>query len=104
MNDKEFLEWIYQRLLKVHKENKNVDYMHKLKNIIDGMEDTPWEKVTNDTPLEILLASKYQIGFTKTSLNGEIRELEENDDIFYWIHNYFINKDNHTTLYYRESK
>ncbi len=43
MPDKEFLEWIYLRL-KRHGENPNVDYMHKLKNIIknyDPVKVTP---------------------------------------------------------------
>jgi len=34
MNDKEFLQWLYERLRYVHKENINVDYMHKLKAIV----------------------------------------------------------------------
>ena len=34
MKDKEFLEWIYNRLIITHKENENYDYMHKLRNII----------------------------------------------------------------------
>lgn len=38
MNDKEFLQWIYYRLVEVHGENKNYDYMHRLKEIIDTTE------------------------------------------------------------------
>lgn len=38
MNDKEFLQWIYYRLAEVHSENKNYDYMHRLKEIIDTTE------------------------------------------------------------------
>lgn len=34
MPDKEFLQWIFDRLQYVHKENPNYDYMHKLKSLI----------------------------------------------------------------------
>ncbi len=34
MKDKEFLLWIHQRLNQVHGENKNADYMWKLRAII----------------------------------------------------------------------
>jgi len=43
MNDKEFLLWIHQRLSQVHGENKNADYMWKLRAIIAN---TPDDKVT----------------------------------------------------------
>ena len=43
MTDKEFLQWIYDRLIHVYKENKNYDYMHKLKEIIDKYPN--WEYV-----------------------------------------------------------
>lgn len=36
MNDKEFLKWIYDRIHLHYDENPNVDYMHKLRNIIDS--------------------------------------------------------------------
>lgn len=32
----EHLKWIYERLISKHGENPNFDYMHKLKDIIDG--------------------------------------------------------------------
>lgn len=34
MNDREFLMWIHERLEHVHGENAYVDYMHKLRAII----------------------------------------------------------------------
>lgn len=37
MTDKEFLNWIYERLLYVHKEHANYDYMHRLRSIIDNL-------------------------------------------------------------------
>jgi len=36
MSDKEFLEWIYNRLVFVHGESVNVDYMIRLKKIIES--------------------------------------------------------------------
>ena len=33
--DTEFLNWIYHRLIYIHKEDKNTDYMIKLKKIVD---------------------------------------------------------------------
>ena len=43
MIDKDFLQWIYNRLKSVHGENPNFDYMHKLKSIIEA---TDPDKVT----------------------------------------------------------
>jgi len=34
MNDKEFLQWIHDRLKNVHGESGLMDYMHKLRAII----------------------------------------------------------------------
>jgi hypothetical protein len=34
MEDKEFLQWIHDRLIDVHGENPNFDYMHRLRTII----------------------------------------------------------------------
>lgn len=34
MKDSEFLLWIHNRLVDVHGENKNCDYMHKMREII----------------------------------------------------------------------
>jgi acetylglutamate kinase len=40
MTDQEFLIWIHQRLVLVHGEGPNVDYMHKLRAIIEQMDHT----------------------------------------------------------------
>lgn len=37
MTDKEFLTWIYERMIHVHGENPNVDYMLKFKDVLQGM-------------------------------------------------------------------
>lgn len=36
-SDKNHLEWIYERLIHVHKENPNYDYMLKFKEIINNL-------------------------------------------------------------------
>ncbi len=43
MNDKDFLQWIYDRLKYQYNENINVDYMSKLKCIIEDYDN---DKVT----------------------------------------------------------
>jgi len=40
MNDKDFLQWIHDRLVKIHDEHPNADYMNKLQNIIDETSDS----------------------------------------------------------------
>ena len=46
MKDKEFLEWLRDRLHYQHNEKFNVDYMLKLQAIIDGTEK---DKITPNT-------------------------------------------------------
>ena len=44
MYDKDFLLWLHDRLVYKHKENPEVDYMHKLRAIIksiDPLQETP---------------------------------------------------------------
>ena len=41
MTDKEFLSWIYDRMIYKHGENKNVDYMLKFRSIIDSLQEEP---------------------------------------------------------------
>lgn len=43
MDDKEFLQWIHDRLEFVHNEHHCVDYMHKIRAIIAA---TPEDQVT----------------------------------------------------------
>ena len=40
MTDKEFLHWVYQRLVYVHHEREIGDYMIRLKNLIAKQDDT----------------------------------------------------------------
>lgn len=39
MNDTEFLEWIFSRLIHVHKENELYDYMHRFRAIIEKLKN-----------------------------------------------------------------
>lgn len=39
MTDKQFLTWIHERLVHEHNENRNMDYMWKLRSIIEALED-----------------------------------------------------------------
>lgn len=38
-SDWQFLTWIYERLVFVYKENPSLDYMRRLKRIVDRMEE-----------------------------------------------------------------
>ena len=40
MSDKQFLRWIYDRLTNKHKEDVFLDYMQRLKAIVDRMPDS----------------------------------------------------------------
>jgi len=37
--DKEFLQWLYDRIKNIYHEDSNMDYMRKLKSIIDNTVD-----------------------------------------------------------------
>lgn len=39
MSDKEFLLWLYNRLVQVYGESQNADYVVRLRKIIDEMDD-----------------------------------------------------------------
>lgn len=47
MKDKDFLQWIHDRLEHVHEEERNMDYMFKLRSIIQSYDP---DKVTPDNP------------------------------------------------------
>lgn len=58
MNDRDFLIWIHCRLTEIHGENSGMDYMFKLRSIIEA---TPAGKITpnctNFNNIEALIAS-----------------------------------------------
>jgi len=72
MNDKEFLQWIWDRLKFQHGENPNVDYMRNFKRIIEDkaiieemrLEDTPKYKEIRLKQLK----RKYFIGGLLTGI------------------------------------
>jgi hypothetical protein len=39
MSDKEFLQWIHDRLHHIHGESIHVDYMHKLRAVINATDE-----------------------------------------------------------------
>jgi hypothetical protein len=49
MSDKEFLQWIHDRLALVHGENESLDYMWKLRSIISS---TQIDKITPNVARE----------------------------------------------------
>ena len=57
VGDKEFLEWVYDRLVNMHGENPSVDYMQKLQEFVDQLAE-----------LEEALG---KLGDIKTILTGE---------------------------------
>jgi len=53
MTDKQFLQWIHDRLRYEHGENIYMDYMHKLRAIIEATQDsqvTPNRPTTESKP------------------------------------------------------
>lgn len=49
MSDKEFLHWLILRIIKVYRENPNVDFVQRLKKIADKLyEDTSFDKGNKD--------------------------------------------------------
>ena len=57
MNDKQFLTWIHERLIHVHNENNCMDYMWKLRAIIQAIpEDQTTPNVIGEIYLEGMTA------------------------------------------------
>ncbi|MCP4392832.1 MAG: hypothetical protein GY804_00960 [Alphaproteobacteria bacterium] len=51
MKDRDFLIWLHERLVQVHREKSTMDYMHKLRVIIKSIDpdkDTPNMRSGND--------------------------------------------------------
>jgi hypothetical protein len=46
MGDRDFLTWLHERLEHVHGEPYEIDYMGKLRSVIEA---TPWDRVTPNT-------------------------------------------------------
>lgn len=60
MNDKNFLEWIYNRMVRVHDENPAYDYMNRFRKIIEefdgGVNTEDFERVPYESSREIAQA------------------------------------------------
>ena len=89
MNDLEFLQWIHDRMVFVHGENKNVDYLHRLRRIIAAPTDPVVEANRQ------LLLDRSRVGMAKygTTLDSaslshaELTQhaLEEALDLAYYL-------------------
>lgn len=91
--NEEFFQWIYDRLVFVHKENPNVDYMRSLKERIEeiGKEQKPWRVGANAyfTPEQKPYWSEedvkrlYSIGTQIGFLKGKYSEYQKDIDWLY---------------------
>ena len=79
MKDKDFLIWLHKRLEKVHNENPNVDYMHKLKAIIRNTpeDNEALSSAVSNTPSELVFEE-----FIRSIANGEVDYPEEAAETF----------------------
>lgn len=50
----EHLKWIYDRMINIHKENKNFDYMHKFLSIIERLNGEPPFKTSDEWKKEYI--------------------------------------------------
>ena len=54
MNDQDFLRWIHNRLVEVHGENANYDYMQRLMVIAESVSSEPASCNCCDQSMEII--------------------------------------------------
>lgn len=67
MNDKEFLQWIYDRLVMRHKEDERKDYMMRFRNIINEVSTAMVDKKRLEDLLKY--AYKYVVGDIRATTN-----------------------------------
>lgn len=60
MNDKEFLQWIHDRLEHMHKENPFYDYMWRLRAVIKNTAPVNSQPLMNNIP-ECVIFTKPEI-------------------------------------------
>lgn len=80
MNDKKFLIWIHERLQYIHGENKNVDYMHKLRSIIESIDE---EQITPNVSSIDLVPSgipQFTFAFADENQVDFIRKVAKQQD------------------------
>ena len=58
MSDKDFLQWIHDRLIHVYGENLKVDYLHRLRKIINATAD---QEAANTILIDSLIMEREQI-------------------------------------------
>lgn len=75
MTDKEFLLWIYNRMLYKHGEDMCLDYMRRFRNIIDSMQEGP---VSEDLEEEIQkhLKECLNVKFPTTDIESIKKDVE----------------------------
>ena len=98
MKDKQFLLWLHKRLVNVYGENKDFDYMHKLRSVISTTppnKETPNTAKEKDTLLEINPYGNYGIQFyaTKQEVEDSIKSKKLNGAIYSAIDRNRFSKD-----------
>ena len=48
VSNKEFLQWIHDRMIHVHGEPENMDYMHRFGGIIDVCDGTDFDEMRDE--------------------------------------------------------
>jgi hypothetical protein len=105
--DKEFFQWIYDRLINVHKENPNVDYMRSFKERLNNLsfgEKQEWNEEDKKTINEVcnIIVSNAKNGYlgrySASYLVGKLKSLrlqpkqernEEDEKVRKWLLEYF---------------
>lgn len=59
MKDFEHLEWIFSRMVEVHNENPNYDYMNRFKKIIQKIKEE--DGLTNQEKLDFIIDTQTRI-------------------------------------------
>lgn len=79
--NKEFFQWIYDRLVNVHNENPNVDYMISFKRRIEELSfDQPsWKPSEEDIKMLEHIIGQYETGNKNSKVMGYLPRVEELD-------------------------
>lgn len=85
MTDKEHLEWIYQRLVKVHGESELMDYMHRLKKIIGRVEQQRIEVLQLKTLLDRIHHATKQFEKRRQSKKPDNCPYDEILGKYHWL-------------------
>ncbi len=75
MYDKQFLRWLHGKLVGTHKENPNVDYMHKLASIINAMDP---KTLTPNTGSKML--DEYEKEIEEALESGDFKEVDNQEE------------------------